>query len=67
MKKELDSEDWLRSYRDDIRDYPIGTKFQSLNGGYWISTELGFKWCTGATFPNVGGDWNGYVSLPKDK
>jgi hypothetical protein len=39
-------------------------KFKALMGGHWIRTERGFKWCTGSTFPNVGGDWTGEVCLP---
>lgn len=46
-----------------IREYPIGTKFPSLNGGHWVRVKRGFKWCSGAVFPSVGGDWNGEVIL----
>lgn len=44
--------------------YPIGTKARAGGGGYWIKNERGWKWCTGATFPRPGGDWDGMVSLP---
>lgn len=37
-------------------EYPIGTKAHAVMGGYWIKTERGWKWCTGATFPTPGGD-----------
>jgi hypothetical protein len=47
-----------------VREYPLGTKFKALMGGHWIRVERGFKWCTGSTFPNVGGDWTGEVCLP---
>lgn len=29
-----------------------------------IKTERGYKWCTGVTFPTVGGDYAGLVCLP---
>ena len=54
---------WQTSDRP-FRDYPTGTKAQAQGGGYWIKNERGWKWCTGATFPAPGGDWNGMVSLP---
>lgn len=57
-------DDWCKA-RFDIDKYPIGTKFKSYNGGYWIKVKNGYKWCTGDTFPRVGGDYNGYVKLPK--
>lgn len=57
-------EKWIKSNKP-IRDYPIGTKFKALGGGYWIRNEIGFKWCTGATFPSIGGDWDGMICLPK--
>lgn len=37
-----------------LRDYPIGTKAHSINGGYWIKTDSGWRWCTGDTFPTPG-------------
>lgn len=50
-----------------INDYPNGTKFPSISGGYWLKVDrYAFKWCTGDTFPRVGGDWNGKVILPKE-
>ena len=57
------SDVWQTSDRP-FRDYPIGTKAQAQGGGYWIKNERGWKWCTGATFPAPGGDWNGMISLP---
>lgn len=49
----------------DWKDYPIGTKAHGCNGGYWIRTERGWKWCTGATFPRPGGDAVGKcIELP---
>lgn len=50
-----------------LDEYPIGTKAYSITGGYWIKTNLGWKWCTGSTFPRPGGDWSGYISLPIEK
>lgn len=48
--------------------YPIGTKAHAFNGGHWIKTELGWKWCTGATFPTPGGDAIGEcVELPDNQ
>lgn len=47
-----------------IEDYPVGTKFQAYGGGYWEKVCSGYKWCTGATFPRPGGDWNGKICLP---
>jgi hypothetical protein len=54
---------WIKADKP-VREYPLGTKFKALMGGYWIRVERGFKWCTGSTFPNVGGDWTGEVCLP---
>jgi len=54
---------WIKADKE-VGAYPIGTKFKALMGGHWIRTEQGFKWCTGSTFKNVGGDWNGEVCLP---
>ncbi|OCK44364.1 hypothetical protein BA195_06720 [Tenacibaculum soleae] len=48
-----------------LNELPEGTKAKALGGGYWIKNKRGWKWCTGATFPNVGGDWDGTVLLPK--
>jgi hypothetical protein len=47
-----------------FRDYPLGTKAYASGGGYWIKVKLGWKWHSGATFPEPGGDWNGFVSVP---
>ncbi len=63
MDKDFFGNVWIKADKD-VREYPIGTKFKALMGGHWIRTEQGFKWCTGSTFPNVGGDWTGEVSLP---
>lgn len=46
-----------------LKDYPLGSKFRAINGGYWERVENGFKWCTGDTFPNLGADWDGTVSM----
>lgn len=46
-------------------EYPIRTKFPAVMGGHWIKVKNGFKWCTGSTFPSVGGDWDRTVILPK--
>ena len=37
-------------------DYPIGTKVFSINGGYWIRNENGWKWFIGDTFNSPGAD-----------
>lgn len=58
-------ENWVKADKP-ISEYPIGTKFKSVGGGYWIKTERGYKWCTGATFPTVGGDYVGLVCLPNN-
>ena len=63
MDKDFFGNVWIKADKD-VREYPIGTKFKALMGGHWIRTEQGFKWCTGSTFPNVGGDWTGEVCLP---
>lgn len=49
---------------ESLESYPLGTKARAIGGGYWIKVERGWKWCTGATFPKPGGDWDGTVSLP---
>lgn len=43
---------------------PIGTRAPAVMGGHWTKTARGWKWCTGATFPSPGGDWNGKLILP---
>ena len=49
-------------------EYPIGTRAYAFDGGYWIKVELGWKWCTGATFPKPGGDACGKcIELPEQK
>lgn len=35
-------------------EYPIGTKALSINGGYWIKINSGWKWHCGDTFPTPG-------------
>lgn len=59
---DLNEEICTRTTRS-LKDYPLGSKFRAINGGYWEKVENGFKWCTGATFPNLGGDWDGTVSM----
>jgi len=54
---------WIKADKH-IKEYPLGTKFKNIFGGYWIRTERGFKWWCGNTFPSVGGDWDGTVCLP---
>ncbi len=46
-------------------EMPMGTKAKAIGGGHWIRVKTGWKWCTGSTFPTVGGDWNGQVCYPK--
>lgn len=60
---DYNGDEWIKADKS-VKEYPLGTKFKALMGGYWIRVERGFKWCTGATFPNVGGDWTGEVCLP---
>ncbi len=59
---DLNEEIYTRTTRS-LKDYPLGSKFRAINGGYWEKVENGFKWCTGATFLNLGGDWDGTVSM----
>lgn len=47
----------------DWSEYPIGTKAHAIMGGHWTKTALGWKWCTGATFPTPGGEAC-FVTLP---
>ena len=47
-------------------EYPLGTKVHAVMGGYWERVKLGWKWCTGATFPTPGGDWL-KIELPTDE
>ncbi len=63
MDKDFFGNVWVKADKD-LRDYPIGTKAKALGGGHWEKVKRGWKWCNGATFPNVGGDWNGMVCLP---
>ena len=44
---------------------PIGTKAHAFGGGHWLRVNLGWKWCTGATFKSVGGDWTGELIYPE--
>lgn len=48
------------------RDYPIGTKAFASGGGYWVRVERGWKWCTGDTFPQPGGDATGQIELSEN-
>ena len=61
--KDYNGDEWIKADKS-VKEYQLGTKFKALIGGYWIRVERGFKWCTGATFPNVGGDRTGEVCLP---
>ena len=47
-----------------LENAPLGTRAPAYNGGYWIRVERGWKWCTGATFPRPGADWNGKLIVP---
>ncbi|WP_228263926.1 hypothetical protein [Marinobacter shengliensis] len=47
-----------------LQNAPLGTTAPSVQGGHWIRTNLGWRWCTGATFPSPGGDWNGDLIPP---
>lgn len=47
-------------------EYPLGTKALALFGGHWLKTELGWRWCTGVTFPTPGAEACG-VRMPLDK
>lgn len=58
-EKELVDRNWS--------EYPIGTKAHAYNGGYWIKTERGWKWCNGSTFPTPGADAIGKcIEMPKE-
>ncbi|QIG63257.1 hypothetical protein DAC16_24 [Bacteroides phage DAC16] len=59
---DLNEEVYARTTRS-LKSYPLGSKFRAISGGYWEKVENGFKWCTGDTFPNLGGDWDGTVSM----
>lgn len=59
---DLNEEVYTRTTRS-LKKYPLGSKFRAISGGYWEKVENGFKWCTGDTFPNLGGDWDGTVSM----
>lgn len=59
---DLNEEIYTRTTRS-LKDYPLGSKFRAINGGYWEKVKNGFKWCTGDIFPNLGGDWDGTVSM----
>jgi hypothetical protein len=47
-----------------LENAPLGTRAPAIGGGYWERVEQGWKWCTGATFPRPGGDWNGMLFPP---
>lgn len=53
--KDYNGDEWIKADKS-VKEYPLGTKFKALMGGYWIRVERGF--------PNVGGDWTGEVCLP---
>jgi hypothetical protein len=48
-----------------LANAPIGTIAPSISGGHWTRVDRGWKWCTGATFPRPGGDWNGELIAPQ--
>lgn len=56
---------WTQKDRD-WSEYPVGTKAAALMGGYWIKTERGWKWFSGSTFPQPGGDASGLVCVPQE-
>lgn len=59
-------EGWIKADKP-IDEYPVGTKYRAIGGGHWTKLDVGrYKWCTGNIFPRVGGDWSGYVMLPKE-
>ena len=58
------AEIWVKPNKP-LNELPEGTKAKALGGGHWVKNKRGWKWCTGATFPNVGGDWDGTVLFPK--
>lgn len=47
-----------------LENAPTGTRAPANGGGHWTRTERGWKWCTGATFPRPGSDWNGNLIPP---
>jgi hypothetical protein len=56
--------EWVSSDRP-FTTYPVGTRARAHGGGYWEKLRDGkWKWCTGASFPVPGGDWDGTVCLP---
>lgn len=60
-------EGWIKADKP-IDEYPVGTKYRAIGGGHWTKLDVGrYKWCTGNIFPRVGGDWSGYVMLPKER
>lgn len=51
-----------------LSQYPEGSRFFSIGGGYWIKEGDKFRWCSShCKFPRPGGDWNGTVSVPCGK
>lgn len=56
-------EEWQKADKE-LKEYPIGTKARAAGGGWWTKTEQGWQWANGSSFPTVGGDWDGYVSVP---
>lgn len=66
MNKDYFGNIWIKAEKDK-NQYPIGTKYKAIMGGYWIKVRDGwFKWCNGSAFPNVGADWTGEVCLPTE-
>lgn len=63
---DYNGDEWVKPNKP-LNELPLGTKAKAIMGGYWIKVELGWKWCTGATFPTVGGDYAGLVCLPESE
>lgn len=47
-----------------VDNAPLGAIAPAIGVGHWERVERGWKWCTGATFPRPGGDWNGEIRIP---
>jgi hypothetical protein len=60
----MDEDIWIKADKP-LAEYPVGTKAKACMGGWWEKVARGWKWCTGDTFPTVGGDWDGRIALPK--
>lgn len=60
-------EGWIKADKP-IEEYPVGTKYRAIGGGHWTKLDVGrYKWCTGNIYSRIGGDWSGYVMLPKKR